>query len=183
MPVAAIIGGIATLAPVAEKYLNIPNKDDPRRFGEAETWYRAAIAGGPGSADALCALKHMTGSNGCTTCGTLGYRCGFATASAKEFCARVYSQALQVLSGNLPPTTPLPPRPDAQGANAGTVNTIATTAGTISDVTGALATGLGQPSTPLGSPTQTRERLEIAGWVGLAIVGAVVVYFVFASKR
>lgn len=178
MAVAAIVGGIATLAPVAKEYLNVANKDDPRRFQEAQSWYAAAING---SADALCALKHMTGNNGCTTCGQLGYRCGFATVAAKGYCNQLYQQALQVLQGSIPKATPIPLPPQPSGANTGTVQTIGTVAGGISDVTGAIATAAGNPSTVLGSPTQTRERLEIAGWIAIALIGGVIVYFL--AKR
>lgn len=178
--VAAIIGGIATLAPTIEKYANLPNASDPGRFTQAQQWYGMAING---NADALCKLKYMSGDFGCATCGTLGYSCGFATDVAKDYDGRLYNQAVQVLGGTLPKSTPIPAPPGASQPNAGTVQTISQTAGTIADVAGAVATATGTPTTQLGSPTQTRERLEAAGWVALALVGGVLAYFLILKRR
>ena len=176
---AAVISGIATLAPTVTQYANKPNAKDPERYASAQTWYGMAIAG---NADALCKLKHMSGNFGCNTCGTLGYSCGFATPEAKEYDLRLYNQAVQVLAGSLPRSTPIPQPPSATGANAGTVQTIGNVAGTVADVAGAVATAAGNPTTQLGSPTQTRQRIETAGWIALALVGGVVLFFVLKRR-
>lgn len=165
---------LQTAGEIGYNALNQPNAEDPRRFTEGQTWYRAAISGDQA---ALCTLQHMTGNFGCETCGQYGNRCGHATAIAKAYDLTLYNQALRVLNGSIPASTPIPAPPSASGANAGTIATIGQTAGTIADVAGGVATGVGYPTTQWGSPTQTRATIDSAMWLALALVGGVLVYF------
>ena len=170
----ALIAAIPTVLQTAQAsgVFSTTNQKDPERFAQAQQWYVAALAG---DKDALCALQHMSGKFGCETCGFWGQRCGFATDEAKAYDLTLYVQLQKVLSGQLPASTPLP-NPPAPGAN--TLGDIAGAAGTTANVASNVATGLGQPTTPLGSISQTNERLQIGLWIvgGIVAIG-LVIYF------
>lgn len=170
----AIIAAIPTVLQTAQSsgVFSTTNQKDPQRFAEAQQWYVAALAG---DKDALCTLQHMTGKYGCETCGLYGLRCGHATDEAKAYDLTLYIQLQKVLSGQLPASTPLP-NPPAPGGN--TLGDIGGAATQTANVASNVATGLGQPTTPLGSISQTNEKLQMGMWIigGVLLVGAII-YF------
>jgi len=163
---------VAALVPVAvtvgSSLLNIANKDDPNRFAQSVTWYYAAVQG---DAVALCKLKYMGGTRGCAPGGCAGAQtCGFATAAAKQYNEQLYQQALSVLSGAQPQSTPVPqsPRPSA-----------------------ALPPSVTTPINQTIGGYQTQEKLENAKNIATALLpwvvviggGALLVYMVIRSRR
>lgn len=148
MAIAGVAVGVATYA-----YNNLnQNPNDNERFNKAEQWYNRAKAG---DADALCALKHMSGRFGETTCGVNGPASGFATQVAKDYSYGLYLAVTQ----NMQP----PPRP--QPGSRVDLSRFGSVLGQASSVTGSV-------SNQLGFPNQQQQALNLV-LIGLAVLAVV----------
>lgn len=145
------------------------NPKDQARFNEAKGWYSQAIQG---DAEALCALKHMSGRFGVSGPNCKGVaRSGYATQEAKDYSYTLYQQAEAVLNGQASPGTPIPLDPDAKpGSQVGQVLQ------GVSTVTGQAASGLGFPS------RQEQER-NLAIVLGIGALVLVLGFTAFALRR
>jgi hypothetical protein len=158
---AIAVGAIASTALGVADKLGIgggPSPDD-ERFAKIQEWYRLAINGDKFS---LCKLRYYSGQFGPHDCGA-GVITGWATQDAKDYDFLLYNQAVQVLSGALPRSTPIP-EPGSSIPN------VANSLATISDVTGKLAGDLGatQGVIPtLQTATQAGKTILVLGFVAL----------------
>jgi hypothetical protein len=163
---------IAALIPVAvtvgSSLLNTANKDDPNRFAQSQAWYYAAVQG---DAVALCKLKYMGGSRGCAPGGCGGAQtCGFATVAAKTYNEQLYQQALSVLSGAQPQSTPLPQSPQPSAALPPAITT-------------PINTAIGQQQQQQQLENAKNIATALLPWVVVIGGGALLVYMVIRSRR
>lgn len=163
-----VAAAVPIVTSVAQSILNTANKDDPNRFAQSQQWYYAAVQG---DVAALCRLKYMGGSRGCAPGGCAGAQtCGFATSAAKQYNEQVYQQALAVLAGGTPQSTPLPQSPSPSPALPPAITT-------------PIGTAINQ--------TQQQQRLEQAKmfasaalpWLIVIAGGAFVVFLVKRASR
>jgi hypothetical protein len=145
------------------------NPKDAQRFAEARGWYAQAIQG---DAEALCALRHMSGRFGVSGPSCKGSaRAGYATQEAKDYSYALYNQAEQVLNGQASPGSPIPLDPDQRPGSA---------VGQGAQVIGTVA---GDVASQLGYPTKQEQQRNAAIYIGIAGVVLVLGVAIFALRR
>lgn len=162
--IAAAYGAYQTADAGANLLTNLLDNDkDPERFATAQQWYQRAIQG---DAQALCLLKYMSGRYGAapgTGCGGTAAS-GFATKAAKDYCGKLYDQALAVIAGQVSGSAPIANPPSGP---SGTISQVLTTTGGAASAAGAAIAGEASPQQKLAVITEVGKWAFIIGGVGL----------------
>jgi hypothetical protein len=140
----------------------IDNDKDPERFATAQQWYQRAIQG---DAVALCLLKYMSGRYGAapgTGCGGTAAS-GFATQAAKDYCGKLYDQALAVIAGQVSAGTPISSPPSGPSQ---TISQVLTSAGTAATEAGYAIQGQASPAQKIAIATEIGKWALILGGLG-----------------